>query len=115
MASEKPLVLLLEDLHWSHPSTLELIATIARRTEPARLLILGTYRPVEMLAGDHPLRTTKEELELHQHCIELRLPLLSEADVAAYLTQRFGEAKRFLVRTPLGMTADLSRLTGLHR
>jgi tetratricopeptide (TPR) repeat protein len=87
------LVLLLEDLHWSDPSTLELIATIARRTEPARLLILGTYRPVEMLAGDHPLRTTKEELELHQHCIELRLPLLSEADVAAYLTQRFGDGK----------------------
>jgi len=46
-----------------------------------------------MLASDHPLRTTKEELELHQHCIELRLPLLSEADVAVYLTQRFGEGK----------------------
>jgi tetratricopeptide (TPR) repeat protein len=93
MASEKPLALFLEDLHWSDPSTLELIATIARRNEPARLLILGTYRPVEMLASDHPLRTTKEELELHQHCIELRLPLLSEADVAAYLTQRFGDGK----------------------
>ena len=93
MASDQPLVLLLEDLHWSDPSTLELIATIARRTEPARLLILGTCRPVEMLASDHPLRTTNEELELHQHCIELRLPLLSKADVAAYLTQRFGEGK----------------------
>ena len=93
MASDQPLVLVLEDLHWSDPSTLELIATIARRTESARLLILGTYRPVEMLASDHPLRTTKEELELHRHCIELRLPLLSEADVAAYLTQRFGEGK----------------------
>ena len=99
MAAEKPLALLLEDLHWSDPSTLELIATIARRTEPARLLILGTYRPVEMLASDHPLRTTKEELELHQHCIELRLPLLSEADVAAYLTQRFGGEGKATPRT----------------
>ena len=46
-----------------------------------------------MLASDHPLRNTKEELELHRHCIELRLPLLSEADVTAYLTHRFGDGK----------------------
>jgi tetratricopeptide (TPR) repeat protein len=93
IAAETPLVLYLEDLHWSDPSTLDLIATVARRSEPARLMILGTYRPVEMLAGKHPLRTMKEELELHQHAIELRLPLLSEADVAAFLAERLSNAK----------------------
>jgi predicted ATPase len=77
IAAETPLVLYLEDLHWSDPSTLDLIATVARRNEPARLMIIGTYRPVEMLAGKHPLRAMKEELELHRHAIELRLPLLS--------------------------------------
>jgi tetratricopeptide (TPR) repeat protein len=89
IAADAPLVLLLEDLHWSDASTLDLIAALARRTEPARLLILGTYRPVEMLAGDHPLRALKQELELHGHCHELRLKLLNEAEVAAYLSQRF--------------------------
>src|ERR1700719_1058433 len=89
LAAETPLVLALEDLHWSDFSTLELISAIARRTEPARLLILGTYRPTEMLASDHPLRTMKQELELHRNCEELRLKLLSEADVAAYLAKRF--------------------------
>ncbi len=89
LASETPLVLLLEDLHWSDYSTLDLIGAIARRSEPARLLILGTYRPVEMLAGDHPLRALKTELELHQQCEELRLKLLNESDVAVYLQQRF--------------------------
>ena len=89
LAADAPLVSLLEDLHWSDASTLDLIAAIARRTEPARLLILGTYRPVEMLAGDHPLRALKEELEVHQQCQELRLKLLSEAEVAAYLNRRF--------------------------
>jgi len=88
IAAKTPLVLYLEDLHWSDPSTLDLIATVARRSEPARLMILGTYRPVEMLAGKHPLRAMKEELELHGHAIELRLPLLSEADVAAFLAER---------------------------
>jgi predicted ATPase len=88
IAADTPLVLLLEDLHWSDASTLDLVAAIARRTEPARLLILGTYRPVEMLAGDHPLRALKQELELHQQCEELRLKLLSEKEVATYLSRR---------------------------
>ncbi len=78
LSSETPLILLLEDLHWSDYSTLDLIGAIARRSEPARLMILGTYRPVEMLAGEHPLRALKAELELHQQCEELRLKLLSE-------------------------------------
>jgi predicted ATPase len=89
LTTDAPLVILIEDLHWSDASTLDLIAALARRTEPARLLILGTYRPVEMLAGDNPLRALKEGLEVHQQCQELRLKLLSEADVAAYLNQRF--------------------------
>jgi tetratricopeptide (TPR) repeat protein len=93
VAAETPLVLVLEDLHWSDPSTLDLIATVARRAESARLMILGTYRPVETLAGEHPLREVKEELELHQHAIELRLPLLSETDVAMYLAHRFRDGK----------------------
>src|SRR5262249_42035463 len=71
--AESPLVLVLEDLHWSDCSTLELISAIARRQESARLLIIGTYRPVEMLAGENPLRTMKEELELHHYCDELSL------------------------------------------
>jgi len=91
VAAETPLVLVLEDLHWSDFSTLELISVLARRTEPARLLILGTYRPTDMLASDHPLRTMKQELELHRYCEELHLQLLSEADVATYLARRFAD------------------------
>ena len=89
LAAEVPLVLLLEDLHWSDFSTLELISAIARRSEPARLMIVGTYRAVEILAHDHPLRTMKQELELHRYCEELRLKLLNERDVAGYLAKRF--------------------------
>ena len=89
LTAEAPLVLLLEDLHWSDFSTLELISAIARRSEAARLLIVGTYRSVEMLADDHPLRTMKQELELHRCCEDLRLKLLSEEDVAGYLAKRF--------------------------
>ena len=89
LAADAPLIVALEDLHWSDFSTLELISAIARRTEPARLLVLPTYRPTEMLVRNHPLRTIRQELELHRHCEEVRLKLLSEADVASYLAKRF--------------------------
>jgi predicted ATPase len=96
LAAEAPLVLLLEDLHWGDFSTLELISATARRSEPARLLIVGTYRPVE-LANNHPLRTMKQELELHRYCEESRLKLLNEEGVAGYLAKRFSSngSRRF--------------------
>jgi DNA-binding winged helix-turn-helix (wHTH) protein len=88
IAADSPLVLFLEDLHWSDVSTLELISALARRSEPARLLVIGTYRPAEILSGDHPLRTIKGELELHKFCEELRLAPLTKEDVAKYLDIR---------------------------
>ena len=41
-----PVALVLEDLHWADDSTLDLLAALLRRRDPARLLVLGTYRPV---------------------------------------------------------------------
>jgi predicted ATPase len=89
LTAERPLILCLEDLHWSDVSTLELLSVLARRQETARLLVLGTYRPVEMLGNGHPLRAIKQELQLHRQCEELRLRFLSEQNVAEYLTSRF--------------------------
>ena len=44
-APPRRVVLVLEDLHWADDSTLDLLAALLRRREPARLLLLGTYRP----------------------------------------------------------------------
>jgi DNA-binding winged helix-turn-helix (wHTH) protein/tetratricopeptide (TPR) repeat protein len=90
---ERPLVLVLEDLHWSDRATLEWLAYIARRPDPARLLILGTYRPVEAVVQVHPLRDVLTELRQHKQCVEVALDYLCEAEVAAYLRQRFGDTR----------------------
>ncbi|MBI3244917.1 MAG: AAA family ATPase [Deltaproteobacteria bacterium] len=88
LTAEHPLILWLEDLHWSDVSTLELLSVLARRSEPARLLVIGSYRPVEMLANGHPLRAVKQELHVHGLCEELQLGLLTEDQVAEYLAMR---------------------------
>jgi DNA-binding winged helix-turn-helix (wHTH) protein/predicted ATPase len=103
ITAERPLVLVLEDLHWSDPSTLDLLSLVARRTELARLLIIGTYRPLDVIVREHPLKTVKAELQLHQHCQELALEPLSEAQVAEYL------AVRLLVGTRRTVPFQLAR------
>jgi DNA-binding winged helix-turn-helix (wHTH) protein/predicted ATPase len=90
LTTERTLVLVLEDLHWSDAATLDLVGALARRRTPARLLLLATYRPVDVIVRVHPLHTLKLDLTLHRQCQELPLQLLSAADVAQYLALRFG-------------------------
>ena len=85
LTAERPLVLVLEDLHWSDYATLDLLSVLARRQESARLLVLGTYRPEEVLGKEHPLATLTQELQIHGHSQELPLTLLTKAAVGAYL------------------------------
>jgi predicted ATPase/DNA-binding winged helix-turn-helix (wHTH) protein len=89
LTAERTLVLVLEDLHWADASTMELFAMLARRRESARLLMIGTYRPAEMLDDGHPLSSMLHELRAHDLCSELALRLLSEEEVASYLGGRF--------------------------
>jgi DNA-binding winged helix-turn-helix (wHTH) protein len=84
------LILVLEDLHWSDHSTLDLLRLLGRREESARLLIVGSYRPADVIVSGHPLRALVQELRVRRQCEDIALDLLREADVAAYLAQRFG-------------------------
>src|SRR5262245_41386949 len=89
LTQDAPLVLLLEDLHWSDTATIELRGMRARRREASRLLVVGTYRPAEVAAAGHPLRWIKHELQMHGACDEIPLDFLSAADVGDYLARRF--------------------------
>jgi predicted ATPase len=62
LTAETPLVLVLEDLHWSDRSTVDFLTYVAQRRAPAQLLVVGTYRPVETLIRGHPLRGIVQEL-----------------------------------------------------
>jgi DNA-binding winged helix-turn-helix (wHTH) protein len=88
--AETPLVLVLEDLHWGDRPTVEALAYVVQRRAPARLLVLGTYRPVEAAIQQHPLRRVVRELCGRAQAVDLRLELLPRAAVTAYLTGRLG-------------------------
>jgi len=88
LAAETPLVLFLEDLQWSDAVTLELLAYLAQRRERARLLVIGSYRPADMVLSGHPLRRMAEGLIGRRQAQGLTLELFTQAEVEAYLTQR---------------------------
>jgi DNA-binding winged helix-turn-helix (wHTH) protein/predicted ATPase len=88
LTTQRPLVLWLEDLHWADASTVDWLAAVARQGAPARLLVIGTYRPSDLSLSGHPLRAVKQELVAKGQCEELWLPFLSAKDVTHYLTRR---------------------------
>ena len=89
LAAKVPLLLVLEDLHWSDYSTLDLVSYLARRRDPAHLMVIGTYRPVDVILAGHPLRGVKQELQAHHLCHEIPLEYLTEEDVTQYVEGRF--------------------------
>ena len=78
LTADLPLVLILEDLHWSDYSTLDLISYLARQRQAAQLMLIGTYRTVELIISGHPLKAVKQELMAKQQCEELPLEYLRE-------------------------------------
>ena len=89
LTASAPLLLILEDLHWSDYSTLDLISYLASQRQSAQLMVIGTYRTVELILSGHPLKAVQRELRAKQQCQELRLEYLSESQVIEYLSIRF--------------------------
>lgn len=89
IASEVPLVLVIEDLHWSDPSTLDLIENLARRAEPARLLVLGTRRRTDVGPEADAARRLVQDLRVRDLGAEIPLSGLSGSAIGSYLEHRF--------------------------
>jgi DNA-binding winged helix-turn-helix (wHTH) protein/tetratricopeptide (TPR) repeat protein len=92
LAASHTLVLILEDLHWVDDSTLDVISALARRRGPARFLLLGTYRPVDVILSRSPLKGLKQDLLVRHLCRELSLERLTESEVGQFLDERFRES-----------------------
>jgi hypothetical protein len=101
MPRDAPVLLVLEDLHWSDHATVH-------RRGPAGLMILGTLRPTELVLEDHPLSSLRQQLRTRRLSIEIDLESLSEADIGALLAARFGaDAPESFVRSLHAHTSGL--------
>jgi DNA-binding CsgD family transcriptional regulator/tetratricopeptide (TPR) repeat protein len=91
LSAKRPLMLVLEDLHWSDQSTRELVSFLIRSLRGVRVVLLATYRSDE-LNRRHPLRpliASWERLRTVQH---VELHRFEPAEVATQLSAILGTA-----------------------
>ncbi len=118
LARERPLLVLIEDLHWADPSSIDLLRLLCQRSAGQAWLVLGTLRAAEATLQNPPL--AKLLLELGgRECDELELSPLTEPQVHCYLEQRLGanalprELPAVLLAKTEGHPLFLTRLVAL--
>jgi eukaryotic-like serine/threonine-protein kinase len=82
-ARRQPLVLILDDLHAADTPSLLLLQFLTREIRDACLLVVGSYRDVEV-GRHHPLARTMSELAAEPHVSRVMLHGLGEQDVGRY-------------------------------
>jgi len=88
-AAARPVVLVIEDVHWADHGTLELLQYLPRQIKKSPVLVIGTYRTDE-LHRRHPLNDTLAELERGRMTSEIRLAPLDEDGTARLIMSALG-------------------------
>lgn len=91
LSQEKPLVLVLEDIHWADEATLDVISALAHRRMPARLMILATISS-HHTASEHPAKLVQQSLRMQRLSTELALAPLSKTQTAELLRRRLKQS-----------------------
>jgi DNA-binding NarL/FixJ family response regulator len=85
VAVDRPVVLVVEDLHWADPSSLELFAYLARNLAERPVLLVGTVR-TGALASGHPVRRLLAELGRQAEVVRVEVGPLDRRQVGAVLS-----------------------------
>ncbi|WP_377354935.1 ATP-binding protein [Planotetraspora thailandica] len=89
LAERRPVVLLIEDIHWADRSSRDLIAFLSRNLRAAPVFMVMTYRSDE-LHRTHPLRPVLAELARVDGVVRVDLPRFTQTEVAAQMAGILG-------------------------
>jgi len=88
LSKTTPLLLVLDDLHWTDGSSRELLAYITRHIQDQRILLLGTCRDVE-LAPSHGLRTLIADLRREQTIMTIAVQPLTQSQIGSLVAHGY--------------------------
>ena len=86
---QNPLVLFFDDVHWTDPSTVDLLAHLATKFDSTKILVIVTYRPSELQLLKHPFVGVKRDLHARFLCRAIEVEFLSGEDVERYIGLEF--------------------------
>ncbi len=94
-SAERPLLLFLDDLQWADPMTLNLLHYLARNTRKNRVMVLGTYRPEDMLKSPegkpHHLETAMQNMSREDLFSKIDLKRLGPEDTGRVMNSILGK------------------------
>lgn len=89
MSATRPMILIIEDVHWADSATMAFLAAFAARREPLRSLIVATLRVDDALARKHPVAALMRDLETKRRAVTVQLAGLDAAEVSEFIAARF--------------------------
>jgi tetratricopeptide (TPR) repeat protein len=90
LSEHLPILIAVDDLHWADSGTLSLLRHLARRTQNVRVLLLGTYREVELDEG-RPFNQVLYDLNRERLSTRLKLQRLDQEGTRGMLAALFDE------------------------
>jgi len=90
LAADRGLLLFIDDLHWADAGSLALLHYLMRNLKDERLLVLATYREIE-LDRAHPLAAALVEWERERLVTRVRVERFQPAETSALLASLFGQ------------------------
>ncbi|MEP6067914.1 MAG: AAA family ATPase [Paracoccaceae bacterium] len=90
IAVQNPLVLILEDIQWADPSSIDLIGRLAGAASNKRILIVASARSDIGAVTANKFEQTISHLLVREQCVECNLAALDEQDIHALALKRLG-------------------------
>lgn len=90
LAAARPIVLVLDDLHWADGATVATLRTVARDTRAARVLIVGPYRDTD-LDRRHPFAEGLSVMHREVEPVRIDLAGLDREEVRDLLEEAAGQ------------------------
>ncbi len=104
-AAQRPVVLVLDDVHWAAKPTLQALMHLVRSTRLSRLLIVATYRDTE-LARTHPLAEVLADLRREEGVERLAVRGLDADGVEAFVQAARGDVLDDAARELAGLLSE---------
>ncbi len=89
LGEHRPVLLVVEDMHWSDSSTRDVLSFLARNAQGERLAVVGTYRTDE-LNRRHPLRPWLSEMERVPRVVRIELGRFGRTELDGQITAILG-------------------------
>ncbi len=94
LSEKNPLIVFIDDLQWADRTTLNFLYYLARNVKKSRILIIGTYRPEEIIPSGgqlHPLEITINNLAAENILTIIGLKRLSKEDTFIFISRILGD------------------------